>query len=346
MKILMPYINVSGESIESDIISGGTELFSKLVYENFDVEVVNISWNTTRDDNKRYVELLHSVAKEKKVDLILSNNIKSVCLRSLKNFGIPIMHITHTNYGNINSNDILNEMTDLGHSLYAVSNSNMEFLNKKSKRLNLPNLNYSGIVSPAYCMYDVSVNKTPQNTVATIGRANSYKMPFYIIPKLKNSKYSPLIITSQGEDDDSIKYYASNKHHPHILNANHNDVIEHLRNSVASVITCPVETFGITALESLSVGTPILIHTNKSGKHASAEIVDNPNYYVCFSGSDTIEDKIDMLSKIDRLEIKQRTQELHSKANWIKTMSNAFDKTIETYNKKHSSDSNLSQFFM
>lgn len=346
MKILMPYVDIAGNDITSNVISGGTELFSRLVYKNFDVIVFPVKWETSIDENKKIVNQIKTVIENEKPDVILSNNIKSACFRSLRNLGVPMMHITHTNYGIITSNQMLSEAIECGHSIFGVSQSNVNWLCQKSIRLHEPELKYSGIISPAYCMYDLPVQLSPKNNVVTVGRANSYKAPFSIHARFEKSQFNPVVITSLGVDQDSIEYYEKNKHKTHFLNLNHGEIMSHLQNAVASVITCSKETFGITALESLSVGTPILIRPPKVGTHASAEIAASRDHYQLFTGSDIFE-QLDKLLKVDRNEIKEMTQEKHSQKNWVKTLSNAFDKTIENYKKqaKVSYNSSLTDFF-
>jgi glycosyltransferase involved in cell wall biosynthesis len=349
MKVLMPYIDIGGGGISDPKINGGTELFSRLVNNNFDVEVVNIPWTTTRNENPKYVNTIRAIAEDKKCDIILSNNIKSVCLKLIQDIGIPIMHITHTNYGLMKAPELLRNFTNFGHSIYGVSDSNIAYMSRLSKRLHEPEVEYSGTIAPAYCSYDLEVNKTPTNNIVTVGRSNSYKGPFTLIDKIRGGKYNPIVITSRGVDEDSVEYYDKNKQKPHILDLNHNEVMNHLQNASASMITCTKETFGIAALESLSVGTPVLIKCDKSGTHASAEIAADSSHYCLFPAtekSDTILTYVDKLVKVDRNEIKQMTQEKHSKKNWVNNLSNAFDTTVEKYKKTGQKvNSSLEEFF-
>lgn len=343
MKILLPYVDVAGNDITSGVISGGTELFSRLVYQNFDVEVFPIPWNTDNEQNKRIISKMRGVIEDKKIDLILSNNIKSVCCYAIRDIGVPILHITHTNYGLINSNITLNRMIAAGHSIYGVSQNNIDWLNEKSVRLGEPGIEFSGIIKPAYCLTDLTVNTVPYKQVVTVGRSNTYKAPFFIHGRFGD--YKTVVITSKGVDHDSVDYYESNKHKPHLLDLPHAEVMQQLRNSTASVITCTKETFGITALESLSVGTPVLIRKLTTADHASTEIPASPDHYRAFDKTDDLQKLLFELEKADRIEIKQMTQAKHSRENWVRTLSNAFDKTIEFYKKTRAPTSDLAEFF-
>lgn len=343
MKILMPYIDVTGGKIDDPRVRGGTEAFSRLVYDNFDVVVVDIPWNTTPKENKAFVNQIRTIAHDEGCDLILSNSLKSPCMYGIRNIGKPIMHITHTNYGILTSNEILGSVEALGHSIFGVSQFNVDFMQRKAKRLGTPEINYSGIVEPSYAKHDMEVIESPESKVVAVGRANSYKAPFCIHKIFGQSVYSPTVITSIGDDKDSKEYYARNQHLPHLLGIPHTEVIDQLRTASASVITCPVETFGIAALESLSLGTPILIRANHTGKHASMEIAANANHYRVV-GDDPIK-AIEDLLKIDRKEIKEATHDKHTKERWKEKMQAAFESTVDKYRKHSTSTSALDEFF-
>lgn len=350
MNILLLYVDVAGRSIDDPIISGGTELFSRLVRRNFDsIEVFQVPWKSDKNQNKILVSQIRNIVENKRIDLILSSNMKSVCLYSIRNLGVPILHITHTNYGVINSNDILNCMTDIGHSMYGVSQANINWMTKKSVRMKIPHVNYSGIINPSYCMYDLEVNTSPTNNVVTVGRANNYKAPFYLYNKLKTSKYNPLVITAKGVDENSVEYYEKNKDKPHLLDVDHTTVMNYLKDSAATCITCSSETFGIVALESLSVGTPILIRASDGtsySSHSSEEIGADSSHYRSFYSNTDLEPIIDDIIKVDRKEIKEMTQEKHSKEKWVSCLSAAFDRTAEKFKKNNKKDYNpMSDFF-
>lgn len=334
MKILMPYVDIGNESITSNVVSGGTELFSRLITENFETVVINIPWNTTRQDNKRYFDTIRNAVEEHKIDLILSNNIKAICFYALRNINTPILHITHTNYGLFTANETLAKMVGKGHSVYAVSDYNKNYFDERSVRLKQPMVQFSGIITPTYCQHDIPVNTNPQKKIITVGRSNSYKHPFVVHNMVKDTGYSAEVITSVGIDHDSIDYYEKNRHLPHLLKLPHNEVIQHIADSTALVMTCTKETFGITALEALSVGTPLIIRADVTGAHASAEIASDESHRVLIRKNSETKSAIDKLTSVDRFSIKQMTQEKYNKTKWIQNCQNAFDRTVETYKYK------------
>ena len=336
MKILMPYVDIGNNSIDSNVVSGGTELFSRLITQHFDIVVVDIPWTTTVQDNKKYFNQIRNLIEEHKIDLILSNNIKAICFYALRKLNIPILHITHTNYGLFTANETLAKMIQLGHSVYAVSQHNKTYFDSRASRMGQPVVNFSGILTPSYCQYDVPVNTSPQKKLITVGRSNSYKHPFIVHNMVRDTEYTAEIITSVGVDEDSIEYYERNKHLPHIMKLPHNQVIEHIADSTALVMTCTKETFGITALEALSVGTPLIIRTDSTGTHASAEIAVDESHRVLIRKSEETQSAIDKLVSLDRFSIKQMTQEKYGKDKWVTAYANVFDRTIEQYKNNSS----------
>lgn len=333
MKILIPYVDVGNGSVTDPTISGGTELFSRLIVNNFDTVVFNIPWNTTVADNRRYFIQMRNLVEEHKIDLILSNNIKAICFYALRKLNIPILHLTHTNYGLFTANETLAKMIGLGHSVYAVSEYNKKYFDDRAVRMKQPTVEFSGILNPAYSQYDIPVNITPQKKLITVGRSNSYKHPFVVHNMVKDTGYGAEIITSVGVDHDSIDYYNRCKHLPHLLKLPHTEVINRIADSTALVMTCMKETFGITALEALSVGTPLIIRSDVDGNHASAEIAADTSHRVLIRKNSETKDAIDMVSGVDRVAIKQMTHEKHNKKAWVNKYQNAFDKTVDNYKK-------------
>lgn len=345
MKVLMPYVDIRNGAITEKTVSGGTELFSRLINNNFDTVVFNVPWKTTPKENKKYITQIQNLIEEHKIDLILSNNIKAVCFYALRKIDIPILHITHTNYGLFTANETLAKMIGVGHSVFAVSQYNKSYFDDRAIRLNQPKVDFAGILAPAYCQYDMPVNTNPAKSLITIGRSNSYKHPFVLHKMVKDTGYTADVITSIGVDDDSVSYYEKNKHLPHQLQLPHEQVISRLANSSVSVITCMNETFGITALESLSVGTPVIIRAGITGTHASAEIAADSSHRVLIRKNNETKKAIDSLIKIDRNVIKQMTQDKYNKTQWVIDYQNAFDKTIENYKRSSCGNTHIKQFF-
>jgi glycosyltransferase involved in cell wall biosynthesis len=101
-------------------------------------------------------------------------------------------------------------------------------------------------------------------------------------------------------------------------------------------MTCLNETFGITALEALSVGTPLIIRADVDGTHASAEIAVDESHRVLIRKNSETKQAIDQLDRVDRVAIKQMTHERYNRTVWVNQFTNAFDRTIEQYKGKNS----------
>ena len=94
--------------------------------------------------------------------------------------------------------------------------------------------------------------------------------------------------------------------------------------------TCNHETWGITALEALSCGVPLILNGYKDETHASEIIPASKSHYKVIPTNDKEEliKAIKSFKNIDRKEIQEMTFEKHSKENWKKSFENAIDQTV------------------
>jgi glycosyltransferase involved in cell wall biosynthesis len=345
MKILMPYVDSGGRSITDTKVSGGTELFSRKIVENFDVIPVEIPWKTDNAENKFYKQKIIETAEEHGVDVILSNNIKSLACYAIRDIGIPIMHITHTNYNILTCNEILCTMAANGHSIYSVSESNRNYFQKRATRLKEPAPNILGTIQPSYADTSLPLNTSIDKSVITVGRSTPYKGPFIVYKMCEGTEYKPVVVTSVGAEPESVEYYERNKGKPHHIGLPHGEVMDLVSRSTVSVITCPIETFGIFALESLSLGVPLVIRTDKTGTHASTEIATSPEHYRTIRELSESGKLFDQLAKVDRKEISESTREKHSKENWKQSIAVALQQTIDRYTEAKKNISTLDEFF-
>jgi glycosyltransferase involved in cell wall biosynthesis len=114
----------------------------------------------------------------------------------------------------------------------------------------------------------------------------------------------------------------------------HDKIMQTIAMSKTFMVTWPNETYGIIALEALSVGTPIIINA-KDKEHASAVIPTASNQFRLVSTKDRkgleTREAIKELSKLrlkDREEIRQLTHFTYSVDSWRKKMYNAFDNVM------------------
>ena len=97
-----------------------------------------------------------------------------------------------------------------------------------------------------------------------------------------------------------------------------------------------IETWGITALESLSCGVPLILNGYKDNTHASEIIPSSKNHYkvIPTNDKDALIGAIKSFKNIDKKEVQEMTWEKHNKDTWKKHFVNCIDKTIEKFNKR------------
>ena len=120
------------------------------------------------------------------------------------------------------------------------------------------------------------------------------------------------------------------------LMVSHNDVIDNLSKCGSYFSTWDNETYGITALEALSCGVPIILNSYKDGTHASEIIPADKRHYKIIpkNNKDALIDAINSFKHIDKKDIKEMTWEKHNEKIWISNFENAIDKTIDTFYRK------------
>ena len=102
------------------------------------------------------------------------------------------------------------------------------------------------------------------------------------------------------------------------------------------VSTWPLETWGITALESLSHGLPTILLTDKSGHHASEMIAADPSHIRCLPKTATPQELEAVVKELlayppaKRQEIAAMTQAKHSRQAFIDMFTTVFTEAINS----------------
>lgn len=348
MKIVMPFLMNDENDLDSPKVSGGLEKFSQLIYKNSSAEVIPFYYD--REDKKKRVvtQKLLAFIHQHKPDLIVSNQDSPTITTNIqKVVDIPMLWISHTAAGGIfkiPQLDLMKEFTDNGGTLAMVSQWQYDGMNELSNRVRNRELTLNGgLINSSFCSGDEQVSSQIDYDAVTIGRIDKEKDPFLLHKLCGSSTLKSLVLTSAYDLIPSQQEYLDKNQHwtsprETIFNLKYIDVMDHLSRSGVYLSTCPRETWGITALESFARGVPVVLlrlSANKF-KHASEDISPGPEYFYPISAKNQKEfqSAYDKLIKIDRLELSQRTKEKHSKDNWINTLENLFDKTIEN-KKKH-----------
>ena len=354
MNILLVYINFGNKSIDDPNIFGGIEMFCQRVYKNLDnVYVCQISV----DDNN----LKSSVSREnisnkilqesKRVNAdVIINNFSSGAYtgKTIQKSHIPIMNIIHDTNMFPSVISRYNHLCNKGHSVFFVSKFQKEYYDKMSDRINDSRISFVDYINPSFC----DIRKDIKNIVydcGTIGRCQKTKNPFLLKEMLRDTKMKSLVLTSTPMidlNDNSkfekihIKYYETAKSYNDVLwNLKHDKVLENISKCGSYFSTWDMETFGITALEALSCGVPIILNSHKSGTHASEIIPASKEHYKLIpkNDKDALVSAIKSFEKVDRKEIQEMTMEKHSLEKWKSHFTNCIDRTIDKFKKSRGS---------
>ncbi len=361
MKILLLYREPFDRRINSNIVSGGGEMFCKSIYENFDdVTVRHIPYSVdsqkSNDKNKEVREIINQ-AENIKADIIISNYPNAIYTgREISKSKIPIMAIMHNVYSMLSIIGRLNRLTHSGHSVFLVSKWQHERYKEMVKRLRNrygddgafgnKNIDISGYLNSSYCK-DKRKIISPKWECGTIGRCDKGKKPFLLKKLLKDSDITNLVITGKYQAEQDKKYYEKYKDYDDVeWDIPYNKVIDKLSQFGTYFSTCNKETWGITALEALSCGVPIILNGYTDGTHASQLIPAVKRHYktIPYNDKEELKKSIKSFDKIDRKEIQEMTWEKHSLEKWKIHIEKAIDKTIDRFKNKNDKVGTLADF--
>mgnify|MGYP005847568763 CR=1 FL=1 len=343
LKIVLPFLMNDENDLDSPKVSGGLERFSQFIYKYS--EYVVIPFYYTREDRQKRTVTRNLLAfiENHQPDLVISNQDSRTITTNIQEMSnIPILWISHTAAGGIFKLPQVEQMTEFtskGGTLAMVSEWQYNGMNKLCNRILGHNLELNGgFINSAFCSGDEEVSHEIKNDTVTIGRIDKEKDPFLLHKLAGNSNLSSLVLTSAYDlTSPQQKYLDKNKHWEGLrqteFNLTHKEVMNKLSQSGVYLSTCPRETWGITALEAFARGIPVvLLKLSSNGyEHASEYIAPGPHFYQTISAKkqENFVEAVDILQKVDRLELSQKTKEKHSKKNWVKTLHNLIDKTIE-----------------
>ena len=155
---------------------------------------------------------------------------------------------------------------------------------------------------------------------------------------LKDSDITNLVITGEYQAKQDERYYNKYKDYDGVeWDISYDKVIDNLSKFGTYFSTCNKETWGITSMEALSCGIPIILNSDKDGDHASEIIPADKSHCIIIpkDDKDALADAIKSFKDIDRKEIQEMTWEKHSLESWKKEFSNKIDRTIENHKKVH-----------
>ena len=350
MKVVMPV-----PSHSDGIVAGGIEKFSQQLVDIVDVTPIYISKEDKKNRRSNYIikrSVLNVVP-----DIILIN--EPWAYNHVKKFNVPIVCIMHEpltrDVRMVQLGHILREMIDAGVHLYFVSKRQFQFHKEMAKRIQNVDIfdeEIKGFVPSSFCKDMVFSDKTEYDC-CTIGRSDMSKNPFRLHRFMRDSDMNSLVMTNDViyKSDNQNKYVESNRHwkEPHftLRNLSYNTVLDNLSKSKSFCSTCPEESWGITAMESLGCGVPVILLTDDTGNHASEDIAADSSHYRKLNVKSESSDFIKLVKELGefslskRKEIFEMTNEKHNVSNWKKQFEDIFSKRIKDKTMNKSSRNTL-----
>tara|TARA_Y100000296_G_scaffold51948_1_gene59507 strand:- start:193 stop:1242 length:1050 start_codon:yes stop_codon:yes gene_type:complete len=347
MRIVLPY-NTHLGGYDTERVVGGIEKFCHQINDTFDdVRFLNIDNNNPIKDNTTKIK---NFAKDCNADIIISNwHQASFSGAKILDSEVPIMFINHGNHRLGSILPLMKNIMNKNHSCYMVSKYQHEWYRAMSKRMNADDVIIDGYINSSYVRGDKPELLDIEYDCCTIGRCDSVeKKPFLLKDWLENTNFKTVLMTNMPTDEKGLKYLNKNSHWDGVIfDLKHKDVMKTLSKSMTYFSTCPMEAWGITALEALSHGVPVILNS-KNGSHASTDLCSSDSYYKLVSKDIQLAMAIDSFENIDRKEIQDAAWDKHSHDKWKTSFINAIDRTVEKYKKwiRQSSQINTLEGFM
>lgn len=349
MKILMPVIQHEGKnvSLDSDTILGGVEMFQKLVYKNIDnVIPVYISYEDRM--NRNVSSVMQRAVNEHNPDIIFTNHFNATYTVGFQKYDLPVVWLNHSpgirSIYNVESVKAMKEFTDNQGSIYFVSEDQKSKFDAISERILGHKVEkVRGYVNSCFSdgLEEVSNNK--RYDAITVGRSDPTKNPFFLHKKVNGSDLTTCVLTSDPlfQSIQQLEYARHNERWgcPRftVKNSDHKTTMSMLATGKVYVSTCPVESWGITALEALTRGLPLILVTDSTGTHGSQCVADRETDYRMVSTSVSTEELCSVINELkdltyeQRCDISYRTKQKHSKDNWVANLNKMFADSYSRY---------------
>ena len=333
MRIVLPY-NTHFGGYDTNRIVGGIEKFCHQINDTFDdVRLLYIDNNNPIKDNTTKIK---NYAKDIDADIIISNwHQASFSGAKMLDSEVPIMFVNHGHHGIGSILSLMKNLTNNNHSCYMVSKHQHEWYRAMAKRMKTDDVVVDGYINSSYVRGDKPKLSDIKYDCCTIGRCDPVeKKPFLLKDWLETTTFKTILMTNTPTDEKEMRYLDKNSHWDGVLfDLKHKDVMKTLSQSMSYFSTCTMETWGITALEALSHGVPIILNS-KNNSHASTELCSSDNHYALVSDDLQLALAIDSFEKnADRKEIQDAAWDKHGYDKWKVSFANAIDRTIEKYKK-------------
>ena len=338
MKILLPFQDPYNRPLTHPIVSGGTEMFCKSIYDNFDTTVHQVPYESidySMKEKKKISQDIINHAEDIGADIIISNCAQAIyCGSEIIKSHIPIAIVEHCVYPMASCITRWNNAIKNGHSVFWVSKWQEKKYRKMAERTNQRVVPVSGYINPSYCKQKPKINEV-EFDCGTIGRCDNGKNPFKLKHMTKGRDVSSLVITSSTQLKKDIPYYNKNKYWDDVVwNEPYDKVIDNIAKCNTYFSTWNGETWGITAMEALSCGIPVILNCDNDGDHASEIIPAHKGHYKMIPNNDkdALYDAIKSFD-VNRKEVQEMTWEKHSLDGWKLQFADAVNRTIDKFNR-------------
>lgn len=339
MKILIPHSSHISTT-DKNIVLGGVEKFIDDLHTNIKGVILEEFSKEEKFSKKRMQELI----KKHNPDVLLINNIQWA--KTCSHLNIPLICIFHEpcvrDIRVVTWNEHFAALKKCKAHVYMVSPKQFKY----HKELQANNFNYKlsrpmGYIRPSYCQSNYKVSSDYEYDVATIGRNSSDKNPFLIHQKLANTNLSSLVMTTKTAMKSAAhnEYQAKNsgwfdpQHTKY--NLPHAQVIENLSKAKVFISTWDKESWGITAMEALGCGVPVILLTDNTNTHASEIIPADKKHVVKLPRSVnssvlemTVRKLISATEQKTRKRISGETKKKHSLREWKNHINEIIERRI------------------
>jgi len=337
MKILLPFVDLYDNDINHSMITGGAELFCRHLNNHFDTQVYQIPIAALKysiKERKRISRDIIDEANEIDADIIVSNFSGSIFSGvELVKSNIPIMILEHCMYPMLSILGRWNNADKHGHSVCFVSKSQRNRYKIMAKRTSQTLPSAKHFINPSFCDGEKPKIQDVEYDCVTIGRCYKGKDPFKLHRFLKGTGLTKLVITSKTDYDEETYYEKYKDYDDSIWNQPYDAVMNALGKAKTYFSTCDYETWGISSLESLAHGIPIILNCNKTGDHASENIPASSSHFKKIQSNDksALIDAVKTF-QVDRKEVQDMTWEKHNLGSWKNNFTEIASMTIDKFN--------------